>query len=130
MPPIAWCLLLSVAPGVAGGTELFRCVAADGAVAYQDTPCDPGSRLTNTIVVPEARVEARRASPSKPAKAKSPKAARASSKPRADKRNRQREACAAARAEEQRVLDGLGLARTFDQLRTLGDKVQAACKGL
>ena len=44
-----------VAPGLACAAELLRCVAADGAVSYQDTPCGAGSRLTKTIAVPERR---------------------------------------------------------------------------
>jgi hypothetical protein len=89
--------------------------------------------LTKTIAVPEAREEERevKTKPAKTAKAKASKSARGGAKPaRTDKRDRQRQACAAARAEEQRVLDKVGLERTFEQLRSLGDKVQTACKGL
>ena len=134
MQRFAWCLMLSMAPGFACAAELLRCVAADGAVSYQDTPCGAGSRLTKTIAVPEAAPAEERAVKSKAAKstkAKAPKSDRGGAKPaKSDNRNRQRQACAAARAEEKRVLDGVGLERTFDQLRTLGDKVLAACKGL
>lgn len=133
MQRFAWYIVLSMLPGFASAAELFRCVAADGAVSYQDTPCEAGSRLTKTIAVPEARAEERvvKAKSAKAAKAKAPKAARGGTKPaKTDKRDRQRQACFAARAEEQRMLDKLGLERTFEQLRSLGDKVQAACKGL
>ncbi|WP_152599967.1 hypothetical protein [Noviluteimonas dokdonensis] len=122
-----WVLLLS-------SSELFRCVSSDGAVSYQDTACAAGSRLTRTIALPESRVgEGSEEKPkaAKNAKPKSTKSGGGGAKPaKADKRTRQRQACVAARAEEQRVLDGLGLERTFEQLRALGDKVQAACKGV
>ena len=133
MQRIAWCFVLAMAPGSACAAELLRCVAADGAVSYQDTPCDAGSRLTKTIAVPEARAEEKvvKSKAAKSVKAKASKSGQGSARAGAsDKRDRQRQACVAARAEEQRVLDGLGLERTFEQLRTLGDKVQAACKGL
>ena len=133
MQRFAWCFVLSMLPGATCAAELLRCVAADGAVSYQDTPCEAGSRLTKTIVVPEARAEERvvKSKPAKAAKAKAPRSVRGGAKaPKADKRDRQRQACVAARAEEQRVLDKLGLERTFEQLRALGDKVRAACKGL
>lgn len=133
MQRFAWCLVLSTAPGWVLAAELMRCVTADGAVSYQDKPCDAGSRLTKTIAVPEAREEERevKTKPAKTAKAKAPKSARGGGKAaRTDKRDRQRQTCAAARAEEQRVLDKVGLERTFEQLRSLGDKVQSACKGL
>ncbi len=134
MQRFALSFVLSMAPALACATELLRCVAADGAVSYQDTPCEAGSRLTKTIAVPEAPHAQERVVKSKSAKgakAQAPKIDRGGAKPgKGDKRNRQRQACAAARAEEQRILDGAGLERTFEQLRTLGDKVQAACKGL
>ncbi|MGO4549871.1 DUF4124 domain-containing protein [Lysobacter sp. 2RAF19] len=134
MQRFAWCFVLSIAPGLSCAAELSRCVAADGAVSYQDTPCEAGSRLTKTIAVPEiapAQAQVAKSKPAKAGKGSAQKSALGGAKPaKGDKRNRQRQACAAARAEEERVLAGLGLERTFEQLRALGDKVHAACKGL
>ena len=49
---------------------------------------------------------------------------------KSDARERRRQDCEAARAGREQALDTLGLERTFDQLRTLDDRVHEHCKGL
>jgi hypothetical protein len=119
----------------ATAAELFRCETPAGAVSYQDVPCAAGSRLTKTIEVPGVAGEGERGATKQSKKAKPTtrsKGAKASSaRPaKADGKTRQRQACAEAKVERDRVLEGLGLERTFEHLRALDDRVQAVCKGL
>ena len=110
--------------------ELYRCVAENGSVSYQDAACDGGSVLSKTIPV---RVDAAPAE-AKSAKAKSSRAkARAAESPRsmgANARKQRRAACEQARKARDATLARAGLSRTFEQLRALDDGVYEACKGL
>jgi hypothetical protein len=124
---IVACLL--AAP--AAGAELYRCVAADGAVSYQDAPCAGGSTLSKTIPVSVADDKARERKPikSRAGTGRSAKTGRPKESA-ADGRTRQRAACAKARKERDTKLERLGLNRTFEQLRAMDDQVEVVCKGL
>lgn len=117
--------------GPAEATTLYRCVAADGMVSYQDAPCDGGSTESRRIAVrSESEPEARPAG-AKPAKApKRSKDATRSKGSRSDSRSQSRLACTRAREERDVALVRAGLRRTFEQLRALDDRVYQACKGL
>lgn len=141
MQRIAWILGLFAAASPVLGAELFRCIDPAGGVSWQDAPCGAGSRLTKTLDVPEApRATGPPDASSKARIAKSKRSDTAGNAPgrtppgtgvaTRDGRTRQREGCKAARAERDRKLEALGLSRTFEQLRTLDDRVRAACKDL
>lgn len=130
MQRFAWCVLACVSPLTADAAELFRCVARNGDVSIQDVPCDADSRLTKTIAVPDATAhKERRPKTMKRAKAKHT-ASNKRTPIKSDARERRRQDCEAARAGREQALDTLGLERTFDQLRTLDDRVHEHCKGL
>jgi hypothetical protein len=113
------------------GGELYRCVAVNGAVSYQDAPCASGSALSRTI-----QVEAEDAPDEGPRKsgkaAKTAKTGKINAAPRAksDARSRQRASCAKAREARDVALERMGLNRTFEQLSALDRRVGEACKGL
>ena len=116
--------------GPAEATTLYRCVAADGMVSYQDAPCVGGSTESRRIPV---RVEAGPETRTKAVKpVKRTKATTRSSKPssKSDSRAQARLTCSKAREERDVALERAGLRRTFEQLRSLDDRVYEACKGL
>ena len=120
-------------------STLFRCVAQDGAVAYQDVPCGGDTVLTRTIPVVdeagggEAGTKKRGAKQGKgPRTAEADttrKQATASTSVRGERAKR-RNACRTAREKRDARLAQLGLRRTFEQLRALDDRVHDVCKGL
>jgi len=114
------------------GSELFRCVAADGGVAWQDVPCETGSRLSRTVPIPvEQGPDVGQHVAEKKAKAaKRPTPTSRNTRARPSARSQARDNCAKAREERERVLAQVGLARTFEQLRALDERVYDACKGL
>ena len=129
---VGLCGFLAVRAAV--GSELFRCVAADGGVAWQDVPCETGSRLSRTVPIPVEQgrdvgqqVAEKKA---KAAKRPTPTSRNNSTRVRPGARSQARANCAKAREERERVLAQVGLARTFEQLRALDDRVYDACKGL
>jgi hypothetical protein len=42
----AFCLLISGLPAMAGAVDVFKCVQADGSVAFADRPCHSGEQTT------------------------------------------------------------------------------------
>jgi len=128
--------LIAVMGGLAGGAlpvvagDLHRCVGPAG-VTYQQVPCGPGQVLSKTIpVVADGPADQPRAAK---AQRKSGSERRVSSGARASKTDaldRRRATCATARRTRDEKLERLGLRRTFEDLRKLDDRVQAACRGL
>lgn len=118
-------------------STLFRCVAQDGAVAYQDVPCSGDTTLTRTIpIVGEAgggeagaKKKVKKQASGKAKAGTSAKQAAASTSVRGERAKR-RDACRAAREKREATLAQLGLRRTFEQLRQFDDRVHDACKGL
>ena len=118
-------------------STLFRCVAQDGAVAYQDVPCGGDTVLTRTIpVVGEAgggeagtKKKGAKQVPRKAEAGTTRKQNFASTSVRGERAKR-RDACRAAREKREATLAQLGLRRTFEQLRALDDRVHDVCKGL
>ena len=123
-------------------STLFRCVAQDGAVAYQDVPCGGDTVLTRTIPVAaepgggEAGAKkktkkqtSRKATAGAAGQQATASAAIASSSVRGERAKR-RDACRAARESREAALARMGLRRTFEQLRALDDRVHDVCKGL
>ena len=126
-------VMTAVLGGSAGpvmATDLHRCVGPAG-VTYQQVPCGPGQVLSKTIPVvadapaekPKAANSQRRSSSKRPA---SP-VVRGSA---TDAIDRRRARCATAKRVRDENLERLGLRRTFEDLRKLDDRVQAACRGL
>ncbi|UHQ18950.1 DUF4124 domain-containing protein [Lysobacter sp. KIS68-7] len=125
--------VLAAGPAAAG--ELFRCVAADGGVSWQDAPCADGSRLSRAVPIrvdaaPDPVKPAKRGSIRKPVASSRTKSTTTGRRHGIDSRGQRRLECEAARKERQTALDRLGLKRTFAQLRSLDDQVSEACKGL
>jgi len=112
---------------------LFRCVAQDGAVAYQDVPCDGDSVLTRTLPIMNA-AGAGEVGPRKSVSRKATTGVRskqaAAVRPVRGERAKQRDACQAARKARDANLARLGLRRTFEHLQTLDVRVYEACRGL
>lgn len=111
------------------GGELYRCVAVNGAVSYQDAPCASGSALSRTIQV-EAEDAPDEEPRSKGAKTAKPGKINAAPRAKSDARSRQRASCAKAREARDVALERMGLNRTFEQLSALDRRVGDACKGL
>jgi len=128
-------LAFAVADSPVVAADLFRCVSADGGVSWQDAPCAEGSRLSRAVPIlaepaPEPKKTAKRAgSKAVSSPSKRPGASQATRGPPGTRAQR-RIACDAARKQQAAAIERLGLKRTFDQLRTLDDQVQEACKGL
>lgn len=115
--------------------DLFRCVAADGGVSWQDAPCAEGSRLSRAVPIlvestPEPKKTAKRARPQAVSAPSQRPAASRSTRGSSGVRSQRRIECEAARKQHAAAIERLGLKRTFDQLRALDDQVQEACKGL
>jgi len=128
-------LAFAVADSPVVAADLFRCVSADGGVSWQDAPCAEGSRLSRAVPIlvepaPEPKKAAKRVgAKAVSAPSKRPAASRSTRGPPGTRAQR-RIACDAARKQQAAAIERLGLKRTFDQLRTLDDQVQEACKGL
>ena len=133
----ACALSMAFASMDACASTLFRCVAQDGAVAYQDVPCGGDTVLTRTIpVVGEAgggeagnKKRGAKQVPRKAGAGTIRKQATASPSVRGERAKR-RDACRTAREKRDARLAQLGLRRTFEQLRALDDRVHDVCKGL
>ena len=112
---------------------LFRCVAQDGAVAYQDVPCEGDSVLTRTLPIMNA-AGAGEVGPRKTVSRKAPTGGSskqaAAVRPIRGERAKQRDACQAARKARDAKLAHLGLRRTFEHLQALDVRVYEACRGL
>ena len=120
---------LAWSPGPQAG-QLYRCVAAGGAISYQARECAAGSRLTRTIdyvAQPDAAPAAAKTASGTHSSRASPSVRRSS---RAAPRGGSRvDACAKARTGRQAELERLGLRRTFDDLSRIDAKVRRACNG-
>jgi hypothetical protein len=130
MRAVACAVLCCCVAMPASATTLFRCVSANGVVAYQDEACDARQVETRRIVFEPEVDTGKRPSRAKPSKAgvRGKPASRSASG--SDSRSRARTACSAARQEREVALARAGLGRTFEQLRKLDDAVREACKGL
>ena len=139
---LACATLMAFASVDVGASTLFRCVAQDGAVAYQDVPCGGDTTLTRTMpIVGEAgggeagtkkkgkKQASRKAEAGTAGKQATGSPANASTSVRGERAER-RDACRAAREKREATLAQLGLRRTFEQLRALDDRVHDVCKGL
>ena len=121
--------VLAVTPSSHAG-QLYRCVAAGGAVSYQAHECAAGSRLTRTIgylVQPDAAPMAASAVSGKRA-SRAPASVRRSSRTTPGGSSRV-DACAQARTGRQAELERLGLRRTYDDLSRIDARVRRACNG-
>lgn len=113
--------------------DLYRCIGP-ASVTYQQAPCGPGQVVSKTIpVVTEAPVEKPKAAKSQRRTGPMRSGPSSSSGVRgsgSDSIERRRATCATAKRVRDEKLERLGLRRTFDDLRKLDDRVQAACRGL
>jgi hypothetical protein len=120
-------LLLSAA---SPGADLYKCVAASGAVSYQSLPCAEGSRQAWVQPV-KAEAPARqraakaRAEP-RQRRAPAPAARKARSRPPSDAQKR-RLRCEKARREADDLRDRLWNKLDFQQRSELDAKVARAC---
>ena len=121
-------LLACLAPGLASGGNLYRCVGPAGQVSYQSAPCPVGQRTDRTIeftpdpVLPVAAIASapRRLGTSK----------RSGSRHAGGRtRKAQPSPCARAKAKRDAQLERLGFKRTFDDLSRIDAAVRAVCKG-
>lgn len=121
--------LLSIvcAPSALAGT-LYKCVAR-GSVAYQTSPCEPGSVTAWTREFqPDPPPPAARARSADP-RGKEPRERYVAYRPVRWRVQREPlDPCEAAKAKRERELARVGLKRTFDLLRRLDDEVYDACK--
>ena len=123
-------VMLMASPATLHAGQLYRCVAAGGAVSYQASACAAGQRQTRTIhyvAQPDSRPKA--------VPAREPprtRAGRQTNRPRSSATPFVRapvNACAAARATRDVELERLGLRRTFDDLSRIDARVRRACRG-
>lgn len=135
------CLLACLLPGFAHGQHLYRCVDYQGAVAIQDKPCPASARETKRVEATAyeetpssraARLAAlQQANASREAGSFRPAASAARQAPSTTQPwspDRTNSACESAKAYRERMLQILGLRRTFDDLRRLDEGVYRACK--
>jgi len=110
--------------------DLHRCVGPAG-VTYQQVPCGPGQVLSKTIpVVTEAPAEKAKATKSQRRTGATRLGSSGARGSTSDSIDRRRAMCATAKRVRDEKLERLGLRRTFEDLRKLDDRVQAACRGL
>lgn len=130
--------MLLAAMGAAAGAQspaaaeadgvLRKCIAADGAVSYQDRPCAASEQLSWERVVEPEPDGPSRATPTPPASSRGADRGgrrsysyRSAPRPAVDR-------CATARMHREDVLRTVGLKRTFSLLRQLDDQVANACR--
>jgi hypothetical protein len=109
---------------------VYRCVGKDGAVSLQSQHCSSSQRETRAVYAPP---DATRPVVRSAVVAPAPTAVAdyGFSQPAVDdQRNRERAACAAAKATRETVLAQVGLKRTYDLLHRLDLAVWEACKNL
>lgn len=122
--------VLAVAGASAPSTELRKCVAANGAVSYQDRPCAPGAEqawIQPVKTMAPAPVATAPAPP--PARTARPRAggrATASRAP-AKREDPRRARCEQARREAKLTRDRLWNKLSFRQLSELDAEVARAC---
>ncbi len=128
-----------------GGT-LRKCVSSGGGISIQDTPCPTGSRTAwARPTAPEQLSQARHRSLAQQARKRDADSRYLSrlagtdrrsmryansrrSNARSSRTSSKHAACEAARQHRKTVLERVGLARTFELLRTLNDRVYEACQ--
>lgn len=118
--------------------QVFKCVDARGAVAYQSYACGNGERTQGIYAArPDSRADIARAEAKRDAlnegyarlsrmAGTDRPTSYASSGLRFDEAKAR---CDAAKAHREQVLRNVGLARTYDLLQQLDERVREACKG-
>lgn len=127
------CLLLAIAVSSTHAENLYRCIAANGAVSYQSQACSGIQRLD--------RIVEYRADPAQPHDT-SPRMQTGSSREKVRKTAQRTRSyavrstgvtansrCRASKAAREAALQRLGLSRTYEQLGRLDAPVRAACRG-
>jgi len=69
LPVIALCAAIAAPPAALAGSEVLKCVDAEGHVTLTDQPCESGARMTRLVAAaaPESEAEAPAAASQAPA---------------------------------------------------------------
>lgn len=130
MRSLLFLILLSLAQFIHAG-NVYRCVAAGGAVSYQSQPCGSGQRLDRTVAyqpdaLPEAAGQAHPLSQRQPRLQRRHGRSRTLHAPQAQMITHNQR-CRAGKAQRELALQRLGLKRTYAQLSALDAQVRQAC---
>lgn len=128
---------LAMLCGDAGAQQVYKCIAADGAVSYQSAACEAGSREAKAwqarpepppTAAQQRELEEKRRRDREESAFLSRRAGTDGRAARIRASAPQASACDAAKAQRQRTLDAVGLKRTFDLLSRLDEQVRNACR--
>lgn len=122
-------LLLSLG-GTSHAQVLNRCMAGSGAVSWQSTSCDRGSRQVRSIAyTPDVPTAALTTTPrSVKADRKSGSSRRSSYRVSARQVQSRRDPCTKAKDHREATLERVGLKRTYDLLSRLDADVRRVCR--